>query len=140
MTAAEESYVEDTSSLLEGIKILLVEDDEDSRELLIEILQGAGAVVEAAATAASGFSAFQSFHPQVLISDIGLPDEDGMSLARRIRALEAPQGSRTPLIALTAYTAPRERTRVLEAGFNLHIGKPYDLNELLHSVRSVAPV
>ncbi len=138
MTAAEKHAVH-AADFLEGVRVLLVEDDEDSRELLVELLLQAGAVVEAADCAATGFRAFQSFHPHVLISDIGLPDEDGVSLARRIRASEPPGAPPTPLVALTAYTSPRDRARVLEVGFNLHIGKPFDMDALLHSVRSMVP-
>jgi CheY-like chemotaxis protein len=138
MTAAEKHDAH-AADFLEGVRVLLVEDDEDSRELLVELLLQAGAVVEAADCAAAGFRTFQSFHPQVLISDIGLPDEDGVSLARRIRASETPEAPPTPLVALTAYSSPRDRARALAGGFNLHIGKPFDVEALLHSVRSMVP-
>lgn len=120
--------------MLNGIRIVIVEDDLDSRELLEELLLDAGASVKAADSAANGFQAYQAFRPQIVISDIGMPGEDGTSLARRIRASEPPDASPTPLIALTAFTQPHERARVMQAGFNLHVSKPFDVDALLDNV------
>ena len=124
---------------LEGVKVVVVEDDQDSRELLAELLAEAGAQVQAAESAASGFAAFNAFRPDLLISDIGMPDEDGHSLARRIRASEAPDDGRTPLIALTAFTRAQDRERTKESGFDLHLPKPVEIDTLLDSVRALAP-
>jgi CheY-like chemotaxis protein len=68
-----------------------------------------------------------------------MPGEDGTSLARRIRASEPPGAPPTPLIALTAFTLPHERSRVMEAGFNVHVGKPFDIDALLDNVRALVP-
>ena len=107
---------------LDGVEILLVEDDRDSLEAMTLVLQATGAVVRAAASASEAWSAFSQRPPDVLVSDLSMPDEDGYSLLRRIRAQAAPDG--VPAIALTGYTRPEDKQRVLAAGFVAHVPKP----------------
>jgi CheY-like chemotaxis protein len=126
------------SGALGGLRVLVVEDDPDARELVSAILEDAGAVVESAPSAATGFAALRSFHPQLLVSDIGMPDEDGYSLIRRVRALGEEEGGRIPSIALTAYTRPEDRAKALGAGFTLHMGKPISPVALVSAIQRLA--
>lgn len=123
---------------LEGLRILVVEDDDDARELVGIILSGAGAVVECAASAAEGYRILGVTPAQLLVSDIGMPDEDGYSLMRRIRALECSQGGDIPSIALSAFTRPEDRMRALRAGFTTHIAKPVHPSQLVSALATLA--
>jgi CheY-like chemotaxis protein len=128
------------SGTLGGLRVLVVEDDPDARELVVAILEDAGAVVESAESAPEGFAAVRSFHPQLLVSDIGMPGEDGYSLIRRIRALGPSEGGTIPSIALTAYTRAEDRAKALGAGFSMHLGKPIKPTELVSAIEAlVAP-
>lgn len=109
---------------LEGARIVLVEDDDDARDLVSIIFTSAGAVVESAASASAGFSAVYASRAQLLVSDIGMPYEDGYSLMRRIRELQCSEGGDIPAIALSAFTRPEDRMLALRAGFTIHIAKP----------------
>jgi CheY-like chemotaxis protein len=115
-----------------------VEDDPDARELVIAILEDAGAVVGSAASAAAGFDAVRTFHPELLVSDIGMPDEDGYSLIRRVRALSVAEGGSIPSIALTAYTRAEDRAKALGAGFSLHMAKPIRPTDLINAIKALA--
>jgi CheY-like chemotaxis protein len=128
----------DSPNELAGLRVLIVEDDPDIRELLAQILTQAGAVVESAESAASGFDTFCGFRPQLLVSDIGMPLEDGYSLIRRVRALGADAGGLVPSIALTAFTTDGDRARALRAGFTLHMGKPVEAIELVCALKDLA--
>lgn len=123
---------------LAGLRVLVVEDDPDARELVTAILEDAGAVVESAESAATGFDAVRRFQPQLLVSDIGMPDEDGYSLIRRVRALGDDEGGTIPSIALTAYTRREDRDKAIVAGFTLHMGKPVSPLALVTAVRALA--
>ena len=126
------------SGSLGGLRVLVVEDDPDARELVTAILEDAGAVVASAPSAAMGFDAVRSFHPHLLVSDIGMPDEDGYSLIRRVRALADDEGGAIPSIALTAYTRREDRDKAIGAGFTLHMGKPVSPLALVTAVRALA--
>ncbi len=128
----------DRSRLLSGLRVLVVEDDADARELVTAILEDAGAVVEAAESAAAGFAAMRSFRPNLLVSDISMPDEDGYSLIRRVRALAVIDGGDIPSIALTAHTRIEDRAKALRAGFTLHLGKPVRPVDLVSAVKTLA--
>ena len=119
-----------SSSLLLGLHILIVDDEADTRELLITILQDYGAEVTAASSATEAFEILQKLQPNVLISDIGMPNEDGYALIRKIRALHPQQGGKIPAIALTAYAKSEDRNQAILAGFQLHIPKPINPAEL----------
>ncbi len=123
---------------LEGLRVLVVDDELDSRELLAEILSSAGVVVRTAADAASAMREMEAFGPDVLVCDIGMPGEDGYSLMQRIRALPVERGGRVRAAAVTAYTRGEDRKRALASGFNLHLAKPVDPTELIVSVARLA--
>jgi len=122
---------------LTGIGVLVVEDDDDSRALLAAMLSYSGATVWTAATADAALTLLGHQQPDVIVSDIGLPDRDGYALARAIRALPAPHGG-IPAIALTAYARSEDRRLALLAGFQLHLGKPVDRDQLCLAVASLA--
>jgi CheY-like chemotaxis protein len=123
---------------LRRVRVLLVEDDPDARELVGAVLVDAGAVVKSVSSAAAALDAFAKFRPQLLVSDIAMPDEDGYSLIRRIRALDPSQGGSIPSIALTAYTRAEDRTKALAAGFTTHIGKPVNPADLVAALGNLA--
>jgi CheY-like chemotaxis protein len=117
---------------LGGTTILVVEDHPDSLELFAAILRQLGATVLTAATAEQAFQVFTQHHPRVVVSDIGLPDEDGHSLMRRIRRL--PEGAAVPAIAVTAFATFRDRREALAAGFDNYLPKPVDIARLCESI------
>jgi PAS domain S-box-containing protein len=122
---------------LVGVSVLVVEDDDDSRALLAAMLGHNGATVVAVESASAALAALQRQLPHVIISDIGLPQQDGYGLIRAIRALPAPHG-RVPAMALTAYARSEDRRLALLAGFQLHMAKPVDKDELCTAVASLA--
>jgi PAS domain S-box-containing protein len=123
---------------LHDLRLLVVEDEEDAREMLVTVLEKCGAEVAAAGSVREALEEFERSRPDVLISDIGMADEDGYQLIRMIRALPDNQGGRTPAVALTAYARPEDRMRSLLAGFQVHVTKPVDANELIAVVASQA--
>jgi signal transduction histidine kinase len=123
---------------LHGLRILLVDDDVDANELMAEVIAAAGATVEIASSAASGFDTLRRFRPHILVSDIGMPEEDGYSLLRRIRALDPSEGGGIPSIALTAYTRSEDRTKALAAGFTTHVGKPVNPDDVVAAIVNLA--
>jgi PAS domain S-box-containing protein len=123
---------------LNGLKVLVVDDEPDARELLDAVLANAGCLVRTAGSAAEAFRSFQDFAPDLLVSDLGMPEEDGFSLMRRIRALPHDQGGDVPSVALTAYTHASDRTSALQAGFTTHIAKPVRTDDLLAALQNLA--
>ncbi|MGC4087739.1 MAG: ATP-binding protein [Polyangiaceae bacterium] len=123
---------------LSGLRILLVEDERDARELLEAALTEAGASVVGAASVAEAFSIFPSFRPQLLVSDIAMPDEDGYSFIRRIRTLGPELSGDVPALALTAFARGEDRAKALRAGFDAHLGKPVMPSELIRSLARMA--
>jgi PAS domain S-box-containing protein len=126
------------ASAIFGLRVLLVEDEADARELLAAILLDAGAEVRSAASADAAFALVGQFRPQLLVSDIAMPGEDGYSLMRRIRSLGMEGGGHIPSLALTAYTRTDDRRKALAAGFTAHIGKPVNPADLLAALGSLA--
>ena len=122
---------------LYGIKILVVDDDADTRELLEWVLKRTGAEVVLAASAREALEAVERSKPQVLVSDIAMPEEDGYSLVRKIRALPAERGGRIPAVALTAHSLIQDRLQSLRAGFQSHVPKPVVPEELVAVIVSV---
>jgi len=116
---------------LGGVRVLAIEDNADSRELLVFVLEQAGATVRAAASAAEGFEVLQSFQPDVLVCDIGMPLEDGYAFLRSVRALNPEEGGQIPAIALTAYAKEEDRQQTLAAGFQEHLPKPVEPTKLV---------
>jgi len=123
---------------LTGLDVLVVEDNDDSRKLLQTILSRAGARVHAAGDVASAMRIVAGTWPDIIISDIEMPGEDGYSFIRKIR-LQEPPSVHVPAIALTAYTRSVDRVRALAAGFQTHMSKPVDPAELVAAVRSLVP-
>lgn len=121
----------ETLSRVRGMSILLVEDDEDSRYMLEVALGIHGVRVESAESAAEALEKIKHMRPDVLVSDIGLPGEDGYDLIRKVRALSKPEGGEIPAIALTGYVSVQDRNLALDAGFQDHIPKPVNPNLLL---------
>jgi len=119
---------------LRGLRILLVDDDAGSRDAVGTILRLAHAVVHVAASAEEGIAALADFHPDALISDISMPDEDGYSFIRRVRALPAAQGGDVRALALTALAGDSDVREALEAGFQLHLAKPVGIDRLTAAV------
>ena len=123
---------------LHGLRVLVVDDEEDARDIVAAMLKHEGAEVETAPSAQDGFELLTSFLPHVLISDIGMPGEDGYSFVARVRQLPPDTGGRTPSIALTAYASAEDRRRALAAGFDVHLGKPIDLGHLISVIAKLS--
>jgi len=117
--------------VLGGARILVVDDEHDAGEWVAELLRAAGAEVRLAASAANGLEAMRSWRPDLLISDIGMPGEDGYALMKRVRALPPEDGRQTPALALTAHARAEDRMRALSVGYQMHAAKPIDPIELL---------
>lgn len=120
-----------------GVKILLVDDDVDSLEMLQFALNATSNTIETAGSVAEAMEKLEWFEPDVLVSDVGLPGEDGCSLIKKVRDLDAKTGRRTSAIALTAYTRVEDRSRALASGFNMFVPKPVELDELLAAVANL---
>jgi PAS domain S-box-containing protein len=128
----------DDAPRLDGVRVLVVEDEPDARHLLAAVLQKRGAHVFMAATSVEALEVLERERPDVLLSDIALQDEDGYALIRRVRALPADRGGRIPAAALTGYGRLEDRMRALSAGFQLHAAKPVEPGELVAVVASLA--
>jgi len=122
---------------LKHVKVLVVDDDPFIREVVTVMLRLAGALVAVAESAAEGFDMLMHLRPDVLITDIRMPGEDGYSLLRRVRKLAPELGGHTPAIAITAFGQDEDRTRAERAGFQLHLTKPLDPEELREAIRAL---
>lgn len=125
---------------LVGVKIFIVEDDDDSREFLCILLRKSGAIVTAAASALEALSNFTNSQPNILLCDIGMPEMDGYSFIRQIRTMSPEQGGNIPAIALTAYAGETDKQQVLAAGFTKHVAKPVVVNELIASIAELVKI
>ena len=121
----------------EGLSVLLVDDEEDAREALRLILQQNGMRVTIAASAREAYDLVERLQPDVLLSDIAMPGEDGLSLIRRVRLLPLDRGGRIPAIALSAYAGAKDRRQALLAGFQRHIPKPVEPSDLLSNIAAI---
>ncbi|MEA2464981.1 MAG: hypothetical protein QOJ98_2728 [Acidobacteriota bacterium] len=135
LTPPRETAAPVARNALAGVTILLVDDDPGAREILGTILTGFGATVTPAASAAEAMQRFSAATPDVLVSDIGMPDEDGYALIRRLRL----SSSQVPAVAVTAYADPRDRDRALTAGYQAHVAKPVEPHVLAAAVLRVLP-
>ena len=135
---AEPAAAQALATGISGIRILVVDDEQDTRDLIRALLADAGAQVDAAASADEAMRLLQASRYDVLVSDVGMPAEDGYSLLRRLRAMPSGAGGETPALALTAYAAPDDRQRALQAGFDLHVAKPVDPADLLAGIARLA--
>lgn len=122
---------------LDGLLILVVDDEEDTRQLLVQSLTFYGATVITAKSVEEGLSALQEKNPDVLVSDIGMPDEDGYTFIKKIRALENEHHKNIIAVALTAFTRAQDRMRALASGYQNHVGKPVELDELATVIASL---
>lgn len=116
---------------LDGLKILVVDDEPDTRDLLKTGLENCGALVTVACSVIKALDAIKTELPDVLISDIGMPGEDGYDLIRRLRSLAPERGGKIPAIALTAYARVEDRLQALRSGYQMHVPKPVELAELV---------
>lgn len=123
---------------LRGLRVLIVDDDRDAREVLEQALLEAGSLVRTADSAARGLELVQSFRPQVIVSDVGMPDVDGYAFMRRVRELGARHGGDVPSIALTGYARHGDRTLAIAAGFTAHVAKPVIPDDLIELIESLA--
>ena len=122
----------------EGLTVLLVDDEPDAREALRLILQQNGMVVTTAASAPEAFDLVERLQPDILLSDIAMPGEDGLSLIRRVRLLPPGRGGLVPAAALSAYAGAADRRKALLAGFQHHVAKPVDPSQLLAVIARMA--
>jgi CheY-like chemotaxis protein/anti-sigma regulatory factor (Ser/Thr protein kinase) len=123
--------------MLDGVRVLVVEDDEDTRDVLARVLSGYGAELRSCATSQEALEALAEWRPSVLVSDIGMPERDGYALIRAVRALAPERGCDVPAVALTAYATSDDRTRALTAGFQMHVPKPVEPLELATVIASL---
>ncbi len=123
---------------LADVKVLLVDDNQDTLLLLAAMLTDCNAVVQTADTSAEGLEIFQWYKPDVVVSDLAMPDEDGYSFIAKVRAIDAERGTQTPAVALTAYVRVSDRARALSAGFDLFVPKPVEQDELVIAVFNLA--
>ncbi|HEX3531344.1 MAG TPA: response regulator [Thermoanaerobaculia bacterium] len=124
--------------LLRGLRVLVVEDEDDTRELLVTALEQCGAEVAAAASVAAALEQLDEQVPDVLVSDLAMPVADGYSLIRQVRARPSERGGQVPAAALTAYARAEDRARALAAGFQMHVPKPIDPSALVRMVANLA--
>ena len=122
---------------LDGTKILIVDDEPDARDLIDRLLVERGARVSKAESADQALQALKQLHPDLLISDIGMPQKDGYEFIRSVRSLPVDAGGKTPAIALTAFARSEDRTRAMMAGYQVHLAKPIEPRELIATVASL---
>ncbi len=139
--AREESIpapAEDCPPSLADLRVLVVDDEPDTLDFIVAALEGCGAEVTTAASAAEAFRLMKEARPDVLVSDIGMPGEDGYSLIRKVRRLGDDEGGKTPAVALTAYAREADRRKAIRAGFQTHMTKPVEPSELVEVIASLA--
>jgi PAS domain S-box-containing protein len=122
---------------VKNLRVLVVDDDTDTREWLTMVLEVNGIAVESVESAEQALAALERLRPDLLISDIGMPEEDGYVMIRKVRALSAERGGLTPAAALTAYAGDAARERSLDAGFQVHLSKPIDPGDLISAIRKL---
>jgi PAS domain S-box-containing protein len=122
---------------LDGLQILLVDDNADTRELIAFVLEESGAQVTSVSSVGEALEALLRLRPHILVSDIGMPDEDGYSLIRKVRSQETLRGEKITAIALTAFARDEERKLALEAGFQVHLSKPIEPDKLVKVVANL---
>jgi CheY-like chemotaxis protein len=127
-----------TLTSLDGLRILIVDDELDARELVTVMLERGGAQMKSACSSNEGIEIIRDWRPHVLIADIGMPHEDGYGFIKRVRELSDEQGGKTPAVALTAYARAEDRVRALAAGYQMHLSKPVNRVELSAVVAKLA--
>ncbi|HKZ79292.1 MAG TPA: PAS domain S-box protein [Pyrinomonadaceae bacterium] len=136
--ASKMSQQNDVYPALDGLKVLVVDDDEDTRRMVTMLFERCGSEVRATSTAREALELFELWHPEVMVCDIGMPEEDGYSLIRRVRLAEANRTEQTPAVALTGYARSEDRARALASGYQMHIAKPIDPFELTTAITRLA--
>jgi len=136
--AALKSVTEADRALLDGLRVLLVDDETDVRDAFAALLEGFGARVRTAASVREAMTALHQSIPDVVVSDLGMPDEDGYELIRQVRMLPPEAGGRLPALAVSAYATEHDRRNALSAGFQRHLGKPVAPLELVAEVARAA--
>jgi CheY-like chemotaxis protein len=119
---------------LDGVRILIVDDDVDTCEMLTFALNQWGAQARASGSVSEAFTSIDEWKPDILLTDINMPGEDGYALINRLRSLTPENGANIPAIALTAMARPEDSEQALSAGFQLHIAKPVDIEELAEAI------
>jgi CheY-like chemotaxis protein len=124
--------------MLAGMNVLVIDDEPDSLELIRGILTKCHANVFTAASAREGLQRLEAILPDVIVSDIGMPEKNGYQLMQEVRNLPEEKGKAIPAIALTAFARPEDRARAIEAGFQVHLTKPVGALELVNTIRDLA--
>jgi PAS domain S-box-containing protein len=137
-TASKEYLSIDCAPELTGLRVLIVDDEADARELLKQVLEMCGSEVATTGSAAEALAALEAESFDVLVSDIGMPEEDGYTLINKVRLLPPEKGGRIPAVALTAYARVEDRVRALTSGFQVHVPKPVEPVELVAVIASLA--
>jgi two-component system CheB/CheR fusion protein len=122
---------------LRDLRVLVVDDDRGTCDAIAAMLGQVGAEVRLAESAAAAITAFEDFKPEVLVCDIAMPDEDGYTFIRKLRALGPPRGGDVPALALTALATEEDRRASLNAGYQLHVTKPVDVDRLIGAIGEV---
>jgi CheY-like chemotaxis protein len=122
---------------LAGLRILVVDDDLDTRDGLAQMLSLRGALITVAASAQEGMAEVEKLPPDVLVCDVAMPGEDGYTFIRRLRALQPAQGRDIPALALTGLRGEDDRSDALTAGFHLHLTKPIEVDRLLEAIAAL---
>ncbi|KAB8332952.1 PAS domain S-box protein [Scytonema tolypothrichoides VB-61278] len=135
---AKKTCSSSNSPSLAGIQVLVVDDETDARDLLTIVLQGVGATVTAVGSVSEALNIIELFPPDVIVSDIGMPEENGYSLVQKLRNLETKIGKHIPTAAVTAYARAEDRRQALLAGFEIHLPKPVEPAELIAVVGNLA--
>lgn len=140
VAASSADYAESLTDAitLDGLRVMIVDDEVETRDLLTDMLTLRGAEVKACASAAEALEGVEQWRPSVLVSDIGMPDEDGYALIGKLRALGPERGGDIPAVALTAYARSEDRMRALASGFQMHVPKPIEAGELIVVIASLA--
>jgi len=139
-TPPPRSVAQSDDERLDGLVVLVVDDEPDTLEVVREVLRMAGAEVVTAGSAAEALAAFEPRAPDVLVSDLAMPGEDGFALIRKVRARRPERGGAIPAVALSAYAGVEDRRQSLTAGFQLHVAKPVEPHELVKVVHELSPV
>ncbi|RUS96276.1 hybrid sensor histidine kinase/response regulator [Dulcicalothrix desertica PCC 7102] len=134
LLSTQHSELSTQNLVLSGIRVLVVDDDTDSRDFLAFALEASGAEIASASSATEALNILPTFKPMVLVSDIGMPDQDGYSLMRQIRELPYEKGGAVPAIALTAYAGDADKKAALAAGFQTHLPKPVAPDDIVNAV------
>jgi CheY-like chemotaxis protein len=137
LTTSDDSTINDVAQL-RGLRALIVDDEPDAREMLRVMLGQFGIQVKTSASVQEALELLEKWKPDVLISDVGMPNEDGYALILQVRALSHERGGSIPAIALTGYSRLEDRSQLLAAGYHMHLSKPVELARLVSAIMSLS--